>query len=187
MNIFSLFPYKRCQNDKITINDNIQLPYVKCGSEKTDLLYQSCSNQISISIQTGSSSSILYKGSKLYYESMNCEKIIWVNQTFISEINILVVDKDSTQLCPAITTATTTTTEFLPQYVIDGKNLTFELFQTNTNSSLGISSPTNPIAFCRNGILDILNPNKINCPSSYVIVIRRSFYGITRNNVCSYT
>ena len=57
-----------CQNDKITIADGIQYPLVKCGNEKTDLFFQSCASSINISVVTGSTSSTLYKGSKLYYE-----------------------------------------------------------------------------------------------------------------------
>ncbi len=41
---------------------------MKCGNEKSDLFFQTCSSQLNISIVTGAIGSSLYKGSKLYYE-----------------------------------------------------------------------------------------------------------------------
>lgn len=61
--------YLRCQSDKLVIDDGVLPTVEKCGVVKPDLLFQSCSQQITLQYVTGASGSILYRGAKIYYES----------------------------------------------------------------------------------------------------------------------
>ena len=53
---------KRCTNDYLTINDGQK----ECGSIKTAILYEGCTNTIKVDYTVGAKA---YKGFKLYYES----------------------------------------------------------------------------------------------------------------------
>ena len=146
-----IFPFSiSCETDSFTIDDGISGVRL-CGNVKSDLIYESCSQTIILSLKTGATGSSLYKGVKLFYE---------------------VVDKPSDFVCPTATSTvnpSSTTTSPLPSYAVQG-----------------VASPTQTKAFCKNNVLDILFGSNIACPKDYVIVIRRTFYGISKSSECFY-
>lgn len=98
-----------CSRDTLELSDPYIANSIKvCGAESTNLITETCQNQLNIRLKTGDVTSSSYRGVQLYYEEI--PKIVFNFQC------IAPTTTKTTQPFSGTTTTTTTTTATLPSY-----------------------------------------------------------------------